>query len=178
MQDAHAFAPTHSLSPDSLNVAMNNSLLKNVLSAEGRYLADVELTAFREFASSYATRRSAYEYLQQHADAMVLTTLRRLMSSHRQVIQQHSDQCKRDMSYVLRYAALSMLKDDEAGFVEELVLWMQNILFALKKEQQSLKFYKELQAVIVEQMPAEEAALINRYLDLFTEALSVRAAIA
>lgn len=157
---------------------MHNTLVKSLNNIDGRYLGDTELHIFREFVSSYEVRRSAYEYLQQHADDMVLTTLRRMMPTHRQAIQQHGDLCKRDMSYVLRYAALSMLKDDQNGFVEELVLWMQNILFALKKEQQSLKFYQELQAVISQQMPAQEAALINQYLDLFTEALSVRAAIA
>ncbi len=157
---------------------MNNNLTKNLTDVDGRYLVDTELDVFQEFASNYAIRRSAYEYLQQHADEMVLTTLRRLTSSHRQAIQQHGDLCKRDMSYVLRYAALSMLKDDQAGFVEELVLWMQNILFALKKEQQSLKFYQELQTIISEQMPTQEAQLINQYLTLFTEALAVRGAIA
>lgn len=157
---------------------MNHTLVKKITNADGRYLADTELHIFHEFAANYSVRRNAYEYLQQHADEIVLTTLRQMMPSHRQTIQQHGDLCKRDMSYVLRYAALSMLKDDQAGFVEELVLWMQNILFALKKEQQSLKFYQELQTVISRQMPTQEAELINRYLDLFIEALSVRVAIA
>ncbi|MGB3491769.1 MAG: hypothetical protein WBA57_03500 [Elainellaceae cyanobacterium] len=156
---------------------MNSTLAKKITNADGRYLADTELHAFHDFASGYSVRRSAYEYLQQHADEIVLTTLRQLMPSHRQAIQQHGDLCKRDMSYVLRYAAISMLKDDQAGFVEELVLWMQNILFALKKEQQSLKFYQELQSVLRQQMPVQEAALINQYLDSFTEALSVRVGI-
>lgn len=173
----HRFASTLMLSAFFQRL-MNNTLTKSLTNVDGRYLADTELHVFHEFAASYAVRRSAYEYLQQHADELVLTTLRRLTSSHRQAIQQHGDLCKRDMSYVLRYAALSMLKDDQAGFVEELVLWMQNILFALKKEQQSLAFYQELQALISQQMPAQEAQLINQYLDLFTEALAVRGAIA
>lgn len=150
---------------------MNTSLANQMTHAEGRYLADPELTKFHDFINSYTLRISTYQYLQEHGDTLVLQALRNLTSSNRQVIQQHSDVCKRDMGYVLRYAALSMLKDDERGFVEELVLWMQNILFALHKEDQSAQFYSELRNVITAKMQPDEAALINRYLTLFIDAL-------
>lgn len=152
---------------------MNTTLVNHMVRAEGRYLADPELSPFQNFIHSYTLRVSAYNHLQEHGDSFVLQALRKLASSNRQVIQKHSDLCKRDMSYVLRYAALSMLKDDERGFVEELVLWMQNILFALHKEDQSAQFYSALRDVIKEKMPPEEADLINHYLTIFIDSLKV-----
>lgn len=152
---------------------MNKTIDNQVLNAEGRYLVDTELSAFHDFCTNYALRSSTYNYLQEHGDALILKALRSLMSSHRQVIQQHSDICKRDMSCVLRQAAVSILKDDEDGFVEELVLWMQNIMFALRKEEQSIEFYVTLQKIIQEQMAPNQAALVNHYLTVFIEALKV-----
>jgi hypothetical protein len=150
---------------------MNTSFVNQMVSAEGRYLADLELTKFHCFIDSYTLRVSTYNSLQEHGDSMILQALRNLMPSNRQVIQKNSDLCKRDMSYVLRYAALSILKDDEKGFVEELVLWMQNILFALHKEDQSVQFYSALRDVINETMAPDEAALIHHYLTIFIDAL-------
>ena len=152
---------------------MNKTIINQLLQAEGRYLVDTELSAFRDFCTSYALRSSTYNYLQEHGDALIVKALRSLMPSHRQVIQQHGDLCKRDMSCVLRQAALSILKDDEDGFVEELVLWMQNIMLALRKEEQSIEFYIALQKVINEQMAPDEAALVNHYLTVFIEALKI-----
>ncbi len=152
---------------------MNTSLAKQMVQAEGRYLADLELSKFHDFIDSYTLRVNTYNSLQEHGDAMILQALRNLMPSNRQAIQKHSDLCKRDMSYVLRYAALSILKDDEEGFVEELVLWMQNILLALHKEEQSVQFYTALRDVIGEKMAPDEAALVNQYLIVFIDALKV-----
>jgi hypothetical protein len=152
---------------------MSTTLFKQLSTVSDRYLQDSELSSVQSFASSYSNRINAYLYLQEHRDSLILKALRKMMPSHRQTVQKHSDVCKRDMDYVLRYIALSILKDDEAGFVEELVLWMQNILFALHKEDQSTQFYMALQDVILEEMPQQDAAIVNHYLSIFIESLKV-----
>ncbi|MGF1498583.1 MAG: hypothetical protein ACFB8W_17425 [Elainellaceae cyanobacterium] len=154
---------------------MNSSLDTVIHNTDGQYLADQDLQGFQEFAKSYALRRDTYLSLQEHADTLVLSTLRRMMPAHRATIQSHGDKCKRDMGYVLRYAALCLLKDDEDGFVEQLVLWMQTVIAALRKEQQTAESYRILRTVIHETLPADRAALINHYLDVFIEAMMVGA---
>jgi len=56
-----------------------------------------------------------------------------------------------------------------------LVLWMQSIMRSLNKEAQSMYAYRELQKLINETMPSESATLLNHYLDIFIEALSLPA---
>jgi len=150
---------------------MNTNLAEQVSQAEGRYLSDSELTAFQNFIDGHRLRLSAYKHLKEQGDSLIVDTLRSLMPSHRKVIQNSGDLCKRDMSYVLRYAAFSMLKDDENSFREELVLWMQNILSALHKQEQSVQFYSTLQTMISQQLPTNEAELINYYLTIFIDSL-------
>jgi hypothetical protein len=71
--------------------------------------------------------------------------------------------------------AIAILKDDHEGFRQQLVLWMQNIMAALRKEAQSAKAYMFLQDVVKVSMPVESAKLVNDTLDEFIRALTVGA---
>jgi len=150
---------------------MNNTLMQAVGQADGRYFTDAELRPLKQYAQTYATRLQVYSILSEKSDAFVLKALRKFAITEAQVIQQHGEKCKRDMDYVMQVLALSLLKDDEQTFREQLVLWMQNIMAALHKEQQSARAYLLLQQVIAEQMPADCANLVNVYLDEFILAL-------
>ncbi|MEL6223254.1 MAG: hypothetical protein AAFR31_11495 [Cyanobacteria bacterium J06627_8] len=152
---------------------MNTQLIRPFSQVDGRYLQDSELSSIQDFVTSYEQRTNVYRYLKDHSDTLILKTFRSLMASHRKVIQTHSEICKRDMSLVLRYIAVSILKDDENSFIESLVLWMQNILFALNKEEQSVEFYIALQRIVAQEMTTGEAALVNQYLSTFIDALRV-----
>ncbi len=150
---------------------MNSILMQTVGQADGRYFTDAELRPLKQYAQTYATRLQVYSILSEKSDAFVLKALRKFAVTEAQVIQQHGEKCKRDMDYVMQVLALSLLKDDEQTFREQLVLWMQNIMAALHKEQQSARAYLLLQQVIAEQMPADCAKLVNVYLDEFILAL-------
>ncbi|MEM7769758.1 MAG: hypothetical protein AAGA75_08650 [Cyanobacteria bacterium P01_E01_bin.6] len=152
---------------------MNNVLFKQLNDVDGRYLKDAELSTVQDFVGSYTQRINVYRYLQEHKDALILKTLRSLMTSHRQVIQQHGEICKRDLGHFLRYVALSILKDDEQEFIEALVLWMQNILFSMKRDESCVGVYIALQSIISEEMLPDEAALVNHYVSIFIDALKV-----
>jgi len=154
---------------------MNRQLFKHIDEADGRYLTDHELKPIEHYLNSYHLRHETYALLQAQSDSLILQTLRRMTQTHRQEIQTHGDKCKRDMSYVLNFAAGALLQDDEAGFQERLVLWMQSIMRSLNKEAQSMYAYRELQKLINETMPPESAILLNHYLDIFIEALSLPA---
>jgi len=154
---------------------MNKQLFKHIDEADGRYLTEQELKPLESYLSTYQLRREIYALLQGQGDKLVIQTLRRMAQTHRQEIQTNGDKCKRDMGYVLNFAAGSLLQDDEAGFQERLVLWMQSIMRSLNKEAQSTYAYRELQKSISETLPPEHAALLNHYLDVFITALSLPA---
>lgn len=151
---------------------MNYLLQQSFQQAEGRYLADTELKPLEDFLQSYTVRLSAYSLLQTQADSLVVQTLRQMAQTDRATIQEHGELCKRDMSYVLRTAALAMLRDDEDGYRQNFILWMQNIMRSLHKEHLSAKAYRTLQSVIQEALPPHEANLINHYLEIFIQALT------
>ena len=151
---------------------MNTLLVENVRAADGRYLNDNELQPLQDYLTTFAVRVETYNLLGTHAEVMILQTLQKLAQTDRATIQQHGDKCKRDMNYVLQSAALAILKDDEEGFTEQLVMWMQNIMTALNKEAQSAKAYQMLQEVVALHFPKDNARLVNRYLELFVTALT------
>ncbi len=150
---------------------MNSILAKTISTSEGRYLQDLELHPFESFANSFGDRFSAYCALEQKADACVLQALRQMAQRHPEAIRKHGKACQRDMSYVLRQAAIAMLKNDEQGFTETLVLWMQNIMTALDKHKMSAEAYQLLQKVIETQLLPQHAQLINHYLQIFVDAM-------
>lgn len=151
---------------------MNNLLLESIHQADGRYLSDVELRPLAQFVASYETRFTTYMTLQQEGEALVRQTLRRLLQTkHSYMIQEHGAKCQRDMTYTLQCIAKAVLTDNSKGFVEEYVLWMQNITRSLHKEDSAITAYRTLQQEIDLTLSAEGASLVNSYLELLINAL-------
>lgn len=150
---------------------MNTAVEQAIREADGRYFTDLELKPLEQYVHSYAARLKTYAILCQHGEGLVLQALRRLAASDAEVVQQYGEICKRDMSYVVRVIALMILKDDEVAFRQQLVLWMQNIMAALGKEEQSARAYRALQEIIRNKLPAECSTLVNQYLEEFIRAL-------
>jgi hypothetical protein len=150
---------------------MNNALLESIQRSDGRYLSDVELRPFAQFVTSFESRFMTYTLLKAEGEALVLKTLRQLMQTpHRKTIQEHGPKCQRDMVYTLQCIAKGILLDNPAGFVEEYVIWMQNITRALHKEDSAIEAYRVLQQEIQATFSPEGAALVNGYLDKLIQA--------
>ncbi|MDX2214867.1 MAG: hypothetical protein SFY66_16385 [Oculatellaceae cyanobacterium bins.114] len=152
---------------------MNSTLEQHIREADGRYLTDLELSSLEGYAQSYQVRLTTYSLLCEKSDIFIQQVLDRLAKTESAVVRQHGETCRRDMSYVLRAIAVAILKDDDNAFREQLILWMQNIMMALRKEAQSARAYQHLQEIITQQMPAEPAKLINRNLQEFIQALNL-----
>ncbi|PZV19855.1 MAG: hypothetical protein DCF21_06465 [Leptolyngbya sp.] len=145
---------------------MNTSLLESVQQSDGRYLSDSELRPLAQFVASFDSRFRTYTRLKDEGDALVIKALRQLMpTGHRAVIQEHGAKCQRDMLYTLQCIAKAILLDNPDGFIEEYVVWMQNITRALHKESSAIDAYRSLQAEITATLPQEAAQLVNGYLD-------------
>lgn len=150
---------------------MNITLEQSIQNADGRYLTDNELDALHIYIATYETRLKTYTLLQEKSGEYILLALQQLAKTDAQTVQQHKDKCIRDMEYVVRSIAIAILRNDEEGFRQELLLWMQNIMAALHKEQQSSRAYRMLQEVLTQAMPKECSDLVNHYLDEFVNAL-------
>ncbi|MEB3290330.1 MAG: hypothetical protein VKI82_10470 [Leptolyngbya sp.] len=151
---------------------MNNALLEAIQQSDGRYLNDQELRSFDEIAESFQTRIATYLYIKEHCKEMVINALRRLIQTpHRQVVQDHGAQCQRDMMYTLEYIAKGLLLRDEDGFMEEYLVWMQNILRAFNRQDACVVAYKLLKEEVRTTMPGDQANMVAIYLEKLIEAL-------
>ncbi len=145
---------------------MNNALLSSIQQADGRYLSDMELRPLAQFVASYESRFRTYTRLKDDGEALVLKALRQLMgTSHAAIIEVHGSKCQRDMLYTLECIAKAILLDNPDGFMEEYVVWMQNITRALHKEDSAIDAYRSLQTEILAALPREAAQLVNGYLE-------------
>ncbi|TVQ12496.1 MAG: hypothetical protein EA368_03810 [Leptolyngbya sp. DLM2.Bin27] len=151
---------------------MNNALLTSIREADGRYLTDLELRPFEQMADAFETRVSLYNYTRDHGKELVLKALRRLMQTpHRQVVQEHGQQCQRDMLYTLEYISKGILLHDEEGFMEEYLVWMQNIIRAFKRQSACVVAYRMLKEEVRTTLPGDQSNLMMLYLDKLTEVL-------
>lgn len=151
---------------------MNNALLTSLRNADGRYLTDAELRPFDQMMDAFQTRVSLYNQVRDHGKDLVLNTLRRLMQTpHRQVVQEHAQKCQRDMLFTLEYISKGILLHDEEGFMEEYLVWMQNIIRAFHRQSACVVAYRLLKDEVRTTLPGDQSNLMVLYLDKLTEAL-------
>ncbi len=151
---------------------MNNALLEAIQQSDGRYLNDQELRSFNEITEAFQTRIATYLYIKEHSKELVINSLRRLIQTpHRQVVQDHGAQCQRDMMYTLEYIAKGLLLRDEDGFMEEYLVWMQNIIRAFHRQDACVVAYKLLKEEMRTTMPRDQSNLVSIYLEKLIEAL-------
>ncbi|WP_448563831.1 phycobilisome protein [Trichothermofontia sp.] len=154
---------------------LNHTLEKNVLDADGRYLSLKELQPLEQYVETYRTRLDTYHKLRDNSEQLVLTALRKLAQVHPEVIQKHGQRCKYDMAEVLRYIALSVLRDDEIFFKEQMMVWLDTILLAHKRTAHCSTAYRYLQDAINETLPSQDSGLIHPYIDVVISALQAHA---
>ena len=150
---------------------LNYALEQNILEADGRYLAPLELQPLEQYVQSYAIRLETYQHLRDQSDKLVIMALRKLATTYPELVQQHGARCKYDMSEVLRYIAIATLRDDEAFFKDQMMIWLDTILLAHKRQIQCGQAYRYLQEVIVAALPPSATSLIRPYLELIIQTL-------
>jgi hypothetical protein len=154
---------------------LNHELEESVLEADGRYLDTQELHSLELYLKSYDKRLETYEILREKHNEVVLQALRKLAQVHPEVIQKHGKRCKYDMSEVLRYIALSILRNDEIFFKEAMMTWLDTILVAHHRHTQCIKAYQYLQEVVDKALPPADANLVRPYIDIVIMTLKTHA---
>lgn len=151
--------------------ALNHTLEQNIVVADGRYLSQDELKPLENYVNSYAARLETYQKLSQQSDAIVLSALKKFARVHPEIIQQSGKRCQYDMSEVLRYIALAILRDDEFLFLEKIMFWLDTVLRAHHKQAACSKAYHHLQEAVEETLSSTNCSLIRPYINVVLNAL-------
>jgi len=152
---------------------MSNTLAQAAKLADGRYLDDHELHSFETLVDTFTTRLALYNQLKNNGKTLVINALRRVNQiQQRKVIQEHGAKCQRDMLYTLDCVAKAVLIGDIASFLEDYVVWMQNITRALHKEDSAVAAYRALQLEVRGNLSREQALTVNNYLDQLIKAIT------
>ncbi len=152
-------------------LTMNRTLDAKVTAVDHVYLTDSDLVNLERFANSFSLRVKTYNLLRDRADEMTIKALKLLAQQYPELVQKQLQRCKYDMSNVIRYASLSVLRDDELFFTETLMDWLANIINSYQVAKECSTAYRLLQSVMDEMLPTECVVLVKPYTEMAISAL-------
>ena len=154
---------------------LNHTLTEKVLEADGSYLDAQGLRLLEQYLQTYTVRLDAYQQIRDNSQKLVQQALNKLGQAYPDLIQKHGQRCQYDMTEVLRYVAVSILRDDEIFFKEQVMSWLDTILLAHKRNAHCVTAYHYLQGVINTDLPPATSSLIRPYIDSVTLTLQSHA---
>lgn len=152
-------------------LTMNRTLDEKLADIDHVYLTDSDLVNLERFANSFSVRVKTYNLLRDRADEITIKALKLLAQQYPELVQKQLQRCKYDMSNVMRYTSLSILRDDELFFREALMDWLANIINSYQIAKECSAAYRLMQTVVDEMLPAECASLVKPYSDMAIAAL-------
>jgi len=147
-------------------LTMNRTLEEKVGVVDRVYLTDTDLVNLERFASSFSIRVKTYNLLRDHSDEIIVQSLKLLAQQYPELVQKQLQRCKYDMSTMIRYSSLSVLRDDELFFRETLMDWLANIINSYQIAKECSTAYRLFQTVIEKMLPPECAALVKPYSEM------------
>lgn len=151
-------------------LTMNRTLDEKLSTVDNVYLTDSDLFSLERFANSFSVRVKTYNLLRDCADETTIRALKLLAQQYPELVQKQLQRCKYDMSQLIRYMSLSILRDDEAFFRESLLDWHANIIHSYSISSECSTAYNLLNAVLEKTLPSESFALVKPYLELSVSA--------
>ncbi|MDJ1183734.1 hypothetical protein [Roseofilum casamattae] len=151
---------------------LNRDLETKLIEADGRYLTGQELYPLEQYFQSYKIRLETYEMLSSHSEKLAIETLRQAAREYPELIRQHGARCKYDMTAVVRYIALSILRNDEVFFKEQMMFWLDTMLTAYKRSNHCTRIYDYLQKEVNALLPARCSSLIDPYIKIIMMTLN------
>jgi hypothetical protein len=147
-------------------LTINRTLEEKISAVDRVYLTDSDLFNLERFANSFSVRVKTYNLLRDLADEITVRSLKLLAQQYPELVQKQLQRCKYDMSNMIRYTSLSILRDDELFFRETLMDWLANIINSYQVAKECSTAYRLFQTVIDEILPAECAALVKPYSEM------------
>ena len=129
-------------------LTMNRTLDEKIANVDRVYLTDIDLYNLERFANSFSLRVKTYNLLRDHTDEITIRTLKLLAQQYPELVKKQLQRCKYDMSNLIRYTSLSILRDDELFFREALMDWLANIINSYQVTQECSTAYRLFQSVI------------------------------
>jgi hypothetical protein len=152
-------------------LTMNRTLDEKLADIDHVYLTDSDLVNLERFANSFSVRVKTYNLLRDRADEITIKALKLLAQQYPELVQKQLQRCKYDMSNVMRYTSLSILRDDELFFREAMMDWLANIINSYQIAKECSTAYRLMQSVVDEMLPAECASFVKPYSDMAIAAL-------
>jgi hypothetical protein len=152
-------------------LTINRTLDEKIVVVDRVYLNDTDLFNLERFANSFSLRVKTYNLLRDNADEITVRSLKLLAQQYPELVQKQLQRCKYDMSTMLRYVSLAVLRDDELFFREKLMDWLANIIHSYQVEKECSIAYHLFQMVIDQMLPTECAAMVKPYSEMAIAAL-------
>ena len=149
---------------------LNHDIDDCFLDADGAYLDARGLQSLERYAQTYANRLEAYNNLREYSPKLVDQVLNKMAQAQPELMQKHQQRCRYDMTEVLRYTTLAILRDDEIFFREVMTSWLDTVLMAYKRHDHCAGAYRMVQEAIDQHIPAS-SSIIRPYLDVVILAL-------
>ncbi|MDJ1180473.1 phycobilisome protein [Roseofilum sp. BLCC_M91] len=151
---------------------LNHDLDTKLIEADGRYLNAQELYPLEQYLQSYQLRLQTYQLLSENSEKLIVNTLRKFAQAYPELIKNHGARCKYDMGSVIRYIALSILRNDEMFFKEQMMFWLDTILVAYKRTSHCTRVYDYLHKEVDELLPPNCSSLVHPYIKVITVMLN------
>ncbi len=153
---------------------MNNSIEQMFSEAEGRYLEPTEQSALTNYASTLEARLAAMRSIQEHESAMIEKAVNAMFAQYPDAKQKHKhvqEKAIRDMTLVLRYCAMSMVRDSNEFLENQLLHWFRTIIVSFEMQQMVGYAYEQLIEEAKAALEADHFELIAPYLEITHNAL-------
>lgn len=155
---------------------MNHAITDMLKQADGRYLTKDEGALLRDFASSLEARLAAMEELSQKEGKIIDRAIKEVMRAYPDYKDKYPEgqqKGTRDMTFVLRYCAHAMVRND-ARFLEDTVLaWLTTILRGVGLRANLIAdAYRAVEKFTLEELTPGSAELIRPWIQMATSALS------
>ncbi len=147
-------------------LTMNRTLDEKIGVVDRVYLTDIDLLNLERFANSFSIRVKTYNLLRDRTDEITIQTLKLLAQQYPELVQKQLQRCKYDMSNMIRYTSLSILRDDELFFRETLMDWLANIINSYQIGKECATAYRLFQTVVEQMFPPECATLVKPYSEM------------
>jgi hypothetical protein len=153
--------------------AINSQIEEIISRGEGRYLSATELQPIKQYVQTFTARAKTYQILQEKSEVLVRHALKKFMVQHPDIMQKHGKRCHYDMTMLLRYVGIAILRNDPRFLNDALVLWQANILTAYQKQKACHVAYRYLQEAVKEHLPSQAEQMIDPYIEMMMQALDL-----
>ncbi|WP_019501856.1 hypothetical protein [Pseudanabaena sp. PCC 6802] len=139
---------------------------------EKSYLTNGDLSQIEIYAGSFNTRLTTYKLLRDTAEEFLDKSMDKIAKEYPALYQRQAARCRYDMTETLRYMAISILRNDEDFFRDQLIDWLTNILNSYSVAADCSTVYQNLQKLIDKKFPSECATLAKPYTDMIVAMLA------